>query len=216
MATSLQAGDILSGRVWCTNDEQASVNSYNFQVVSVTGGAVTDQDFSNALDLLTSGLYGPMLTTHSVYNGVQTYFLARTTGSLPAPVKTISSAGAGTASGNPVPPVTCAILKYSAFARGPRGRGRVYLPFVAVSFVSPDGTPTVAFDTLVNSFASAMLVPLTLTSGGSSATCVWSLVTRHPVPAPPTAVQLLQAESAAKFGQMHKRGSYGKPNVSPI
>jgi hypothetical protein len=215
MATALQNGDILACRVWNSLSDQAAVNTYNFSIFGVSGGAVTDQDLSNALDLLTSTFYTTYMSSAATYDGVQTYFVLRS-GALPAPVKTISSSGPGLTGPPTVPPNSALVLKYNTPVRGPGGRGRVYLPFAATAQVAPDGRSTVAMDVLVNSFASAMLVPFTLTSGGSSATAVWSLLTRHPSPAPPTTAQITQAESSQKFGQMHKRGSYGRPNASPI
>jgi len=215
MAISLQNGDILACRAWCSLQDQAAVNTYNWEIFGVTGGAVTDQDLCNANDVFLATFYKTYMSTDANYHGIQTYFVKRS-GTLPAPVKTIAGAGPGLTGPPTVPPNSAAILKYSAFLRGPGGRGRVYLPFAATANVSSAGLTSSAFDVLINSLCSLMLTPLTLTNGGSTATAVWSLVTRHPKPAPPTSQQIILAESASKFGQMHKRGSYGKSNSSPI
>ena len=215
MGVAVQNGDILSARVWMALGVQACVNTYNYAVFSVSGGGITDQDFTNSFDLLVATIYRSWMATAAEYRGVQTYFLKRA-GTLPAPVKTISSAGPGVSPNPTVPTVSRAVLSYSTFLRGPAGRGRVFLPFLSGLNVAVDGSTTPSFDTAVNSLASVLLSPLIVSSAGSTATFVWSLVTRHPKPAPPTANQILQAEGAQKFGQIHKGGSYGRPNISPI
>lgn len=215
MATALQNGDILSTRIWCSLSDQAAVNQYVWSVFGVTGGAVTDQDLSNAVDLILAAAYKSWMTPQATYDGVQTYFILRA-GPLPTPVKTIGSSGPGTSPAPVAPLVARAIFTYKTAVRGPGGRGRVYIPFLSSANVANDGRTTNSFDVGLNSVASVLLVPLTLTSGASSATVVWSLLKRHPRPAPPTTVQIVEAQSAGKFGQQHKGGSYGRPNSSPI
>lgn len=216
MATAIQVGDILAGRVWTSTAAQAAVNTYNFTCISLTGGAVTDQDFANALDAITVLLYAPLCPAEVTYDGVQVYFARRNPMNLPNPVKAILSAGACTGTGGILPTEIAAVLKYGSTTRGPGGRGRVFLPFIAGQFKSAFGVPTTAMGVLVNSFASALLSPLVVSSGGSTCTLVWSLVRKALLPTPPTDVQIVSAESAQKFGQIHRRGDYGKLNLSPI
>lgn len=217
MPIAIVAGDLVSARAWCTLANQASVNTFNHQCITVTGAGCTDQDYCNAVDAVAVNFYGPWMTTHSRYDGIQAYILHRATGGLkPAPVSTTASSGAGTALGDPMPPNTAAVLKYNTNLRGPGGRGRVYLPFAAVSWASVDGTTTNAADVLINSFASALLNPLVVTGTGGTATFVWELLKKHKGADPTATGQIINAFSAAKFGQMHKRGSYGRPNESPI
>ncbi len=216
MSVSIQTGDILSARAWLSANAQAAVNTYNFTCITLSGGGVTDQDFANSIDTIAANLYGPLVTPQVTYNGIQVYFLKRTPMVLPNPVKSVSSAGPGTAGGSILPLQTAGILKYNTNLRGPAGRGRVYLPFISSSFLTTLGEPTTAFDVLVNSFCSAMLPPLVVTNGASTATLVWSLVRKELLPAPPSSTEIVFAESAAKFGVMHKRGDYGRLNVSPI
>lgn len=215
MAVAMQVNDILAARIWTTLDDQSAVNTYNYECISVTGGGITDQDLSNSIDTLWATFYKGVMSIAGKYNGVQVYYVKRS-GSLPSPVKTTSSAGAGLSPNPTVPPNAAAIFKYQTFVRGPSGRGRVFLPFLATANMAPDGRPTSAFDTALAAQAALVLAPLTITSGGNSATLAWVLVHRQTPPTPPTATQITQAESAGKFGQMHKRGSYGRPNASPI
>lgn len=215
MATSVATGDILSARAWTTLNDQAAVNTFNYECITFSGGAVTDQDFCNAVDVFWSGFYKGVMSPASSFDGTQVYFLKRS-GPLPAPVKEIASAGPGTLGTAPVPPNAAAIMKYNATARGPGGRGRVYLPFFSTLLMGTDGRLTVAGDTAINNLAASLLPAFSVTSGGSSATFQWGLVRRFPRPTPPVINQIIQASSANAFGQMHKRGSYGRQNLSPL
>lgn len=215
MATALQNGDLLACRVWATLGNQAAVNTYNYQIFGVTGGACTDQDLCNAVNLLVVPFYKGLMTTDCDYNGVQCYFLRRT-GFLPGPVKTIVSAGPGLNSPPPLSPNAAIVLKYNTVIRGPGGRGRVFLPFSQAANLDGAGNTTTGFDVFANSFLSTMLPVIALTNGGSAASATWTLI-RHATGTPPTATgQIIFAESSGKVGQMHKRGAYGRLNSSPI
>jgi len=215
MGTAVQANDLLAIRSWNTLQDQAAVTTFNWQCISVTGGGITDQDFADAHNTTYGTLHKNSMPPSATHRGIQCYIIKRV-GALPPPVKSIGAAGDGTVGTNPVPKNTAAILKYSGFARGPRGRGRVFLPFISTDLVTINGLPDPALDILLNSFASFLLTPMVVTVGANSATFVFGVVSRNPPAGPMTFQQALTCESATKFGQMHKRGDYGRPNQSPI
>lgn len=217
MAVAMSVGDIMSVRAWLQLDEQGAVNTYNYNVISNTGGGATDQQLATAFDAAIGPFYQLLVPSTVEYRGVQVYFIKRTPGfTLPSPVKSIAAAGVGTATGNPIPRTAAPILKYKTPVRGPSGRGRLYLPFVADSFIANNGRPTNAFDVIVNSNASGLLSPLVVGGGGNTSTLVWSVIHKAVGTPPITRGQITEAESADKVGQMHKRGDYGRANASPI
>jgi len=214
MALTIAAGDILAVRAWTVLDEQAAVNTWNYLCTNVVGGGITDQDLATQWDTLNGSPFYQFLCPPDVeYRGVQVYFMKRT-GFLPAPSVSIAGAHVGVTGTTCLPRVAAGILKYNSFDRGPGGRGRIYLPFVSGDYAAANGRPTVAYDTLVNSFASGLLSPFVITSGGNSATFVWGILKKRTLPM--TLNAAIAAESADKFGNLHKRGDYGKANASPI
>jgi len=216
MGTAVAANDILSIRSWNVLGSQAAVNSFNWQCISVSGGGITDQDFSDAHNTTYATLHKNSMPDSAVHRGIQCYFLSRGGAFLPQPVKSIGAAGDGTIGTTAVPKNTCAILKYASAIRGPGGRGRVFLPFISADYVDATGLPAAGLAVLLNSFASFLLTPMVVTVGANSATFVFGIVARHPAPNLPTFLQAVTCEGAEKFGQMHKRGDYGRPNNSPI
>lgn len=212
MATVVQINDLLVARIWCVLGNQAAVNTFGFRCVNIAGTGGTDQKLAEVIDPTTASFYKTILADQAVYRGVQVYFLQRV-GALPPPVFTIGSTGNGTGGVNGMPLNTCPIMKYSTFARGPGGRGRIFLPFCAADTTGPTGEPTAGFNGAVNAFATVMLIPITFGVGGNNSTVRWSLIHRGPVL---SATDMLNASSSGKIGQMHKRGDYGRPNTSPI
>jgi len=180
----------------------------------VTGGGITDQDLATQWDTLNgSPFYQFLMPPDAEYRGVQVYFMKRS-GFLPSPSVSIAGAHVGVTGTTCLPRGSASILKYATVDRGPGGRGRIFLPFVSGDYAAANGRPTTAHDVLVNSFASGLLSPFVITSGGNSATFVWGLFKRRTNPK--TLSAAITAESADKFGQLHKRGDYGKANASPI
>lgn len=215
MAQAISVGDVLSNRVWTSCGEQAAVNSYNYTCVSLVGGAISDQDFCNAFDLVVDGFYKNWMPTGATYRGTQTYFMKKS-GLLPAPVKSIANAGGGVTGTDPVPRSSAAIFKYASFSRGPSGRGRLYLPFISTQFMTALGLPNATLNTAIDNLGTTLLPGITVVSGGNSCTLSWSLLHRQPAPTPPSTSLIVSAGSAGKMGVMHKRGDYGRANQVPI
>ncbi len=213
MATSIQVDDILAVRAWMSLDEQAAVNTYNYRCITLSGGAVTDVDFAAAVQTAYAAFYKSLSATPVTYHGIQVYFMKRS-GSLVNPISNIASAGPCTFSVLALPRVAAGIMKYNTTIRGPGGRGRVFLPFIAADYLDTNSKPSAAYDVLVNSWASNLLAPVVVTAGGSTATMVWGIRTGKG--AAMTCPQIVTALSADKFGNLHKRGDYGRANASPI
>lgn len=214
MPLQIQVNDIIVARAWCTAGGQAAVNTYGYECVSQAGAGATDVDFLAALTGTFSAFYKGLLPPNCSYDGLQGYFLKRA-GLLPPPVNDVTGAGAGVTGTTCIPRGMAGIMKYATNIRGPGGRGRVFLPFVSQNYQDTTALPTNAYQVFVNSFASFLLAPLIVGSGGNTVTMVWSLIHRK-APDPITGHQITTAESAQKWGQMHKRGEYGRLNAAPI
>ncbi len=214
MPIQILPGDIIVARAWCVAGGQAAVNTYGYECITSAGAGAQDTDFLAALVGTFSAFYKGLLPANCSYRGLQAYFLKRT-GIMPPPVNDTTGAGAGVTGTTCIPRGMAGVMKYATNTRGPGGRGRVFLPFVSIDYQDVTALPTNAYDVFVNSFASFLLAPLIAGSGGNTVTLVWSLIHRK-APDPITGHQLTTAESADKWGQMHKRGEYGRLNASPI
>ncbi len=217
MSLPITTGDILAARIWSQLDEQGAVNTLNYVCISNTGAGATDSDLAASIDTGVSTFYRGLYPATVEYRGVQVYCLQRL-GLLTAaaPVSSLAGAGVGTASGVPMPRNTCAILSYNAGLRGPAYRGRIFLPFLSTVWQSSNGRPTTAFAVFANSWLTTILATLVTGTSPNTSTLVWSLLKKNPAAVPTDRGRIVFAESANKFGQLHKRGDYGRANASPI
>lgn len=217
MGQPIGVGDILACRVWSVLDEQAAVNTYNYVCSAKVGAGGSDQDMATFLDTAMASFYPGLYPNTVEYRGVQVYFLKRL-GLLTsaAPVQSTTGAAVGTATGFPMPRSACSILKYNDGLRGPAHRGRLYLPFISADWQANNGRPNNAFDTYANSFASALLTPITVGTGGNTSTLVWSLIHKVKGAVPIVRGTITVSGVANKFGVLKRRGDYGRANASPI
>lgn len=208
---------MLAGKAWSVLDEQAAVNTYNYVCTAISGSGATDADLAAALDAGFAAFYRPLYPNTVEYRGAQVYFLKRL-GLLTAaaPVASLAAAGVGTATGPPMPRVSCSILSYNTGLRGPANRGRLYLPFTSTDWQANNGRPTNAFAVFANSYLTTVITPLVVGTPPNTATLVWSLLHKVNGAVPISRGPIINAQAADKFGQLHKRGDYGRANTSPI
>lgn len=211
MPTTLINGDILAVRAWCSFDDQAAVNTFNFRISNKTGTGIDDQDAANLFDLYMSAFYPPLIANGARYNGVQVYIINHV-GPKPAAVKSIANAADGSGGTNAIPRGASAILKYNTSQRGPAARGRLYIPFIATGAMDPHGEPTSAVNAYFQTFFDATATTFVLGTAPNQVDADWIIYHR--------AINdydfIVDGGPAAKFSFFHRRGDYGKPNASPI
>jgi len=212
MATIISSGDCFALRAWTVLGNQAAVNTWNFNASAVSGAIVTDQDVCTNFDAAIDTLYKNTMPPTATYRGVQFYFTKKT-GGLPNYVFSTANAGPGIVGTTPAPRQSAGILQYEGFLRGPKHRGRVFIPFPAVDQMDADGSPLASYVTFLDSFATLLLSPITVTSGAGSVSLNWIIPHKG---SPFTFDFVLTARGVKKFATMKKRGDYGRVNTSPI
>lgn len=201
---------IVQARVWVQNTEQASVNTFYYQIQTVTGGATT-ADFAFAFSDSIHAAYKGAMTSLNEYRGVQ----ARDITLSPLRVMDVDTTdrGVGTLSGADLPRQSTVVTNWLTTLAGPRYRGRTYWPFPPASGGHDDGLPTTTYLGLLSVIANAVATFTTFTVSGRSATCLFGVYSRIP------GIGFHQASSSetrSVFATMKKRGSNGRPNQSPI
>jgi hypothetical protein len=209
MASQLQVNDRCKVRVWCSDNEQASVNTYYYKVTAITGGGATDLDFASNFDNVVAPLYKALLTTGTIYNGVQ----VKRDNILPEPITQFSNlnAGPGTAGAPGLPRQAAGLISWQTALAGPAFRGRTYLPFPDATHNTNAGVPTMPYVGNAQALATALASFTTVVGAGTASVSfvIWSKkrLTLTPV---------TESFVADKWATVRKRGSYGRANVSPI
>lgn len=216
MSVALMVSDLCTVRIWCSNAEQASVNTLYYEVTAVGGSPATDQDFADELDTgFLSTALPPMINNLSVYNGVQVQ-IKRSTGLFVAADATAGTAP-GTGGAIALPRQTAGLTHWRTPFAGRQFRGRSYWPFPSAAADTGDGVPTGAYVTLVSTIQNAFLNFSSVSAGGRTATVQLVMVHRPPkagLTPPPTPINVVS--TGPKWATQRRRGSFGRANVSPI
>lgn len=215
MSRTVAVGNWLAVRIWCSSQEQASVNTLNYAVTAVGGASVTDQEIADYVQGVVVGAGGilPMLDNTATFDGIAVNFL----NVRPLPATALSTAsptsGTGGAIGNPRQ-ATGLTAWLTDFA-GPAFRGRTYWPFAPAADDFGGGVPSTTYLTAVASLAARLH---SFSPGTSPDIATLRLNIYHRAKAPnPAYMSLVVADTTrTKWATQKRRGSYGRPNVSPF
>lgn len=209
MPNVLNTSDICEARVWTTNQEQAAVNSFFFRIVGGGGVTDTDQALVTAIDSVIESAWKSAIGADSVYNGVQLYIVKPRP--MPAFVKEISSAGPGTNLGLTMGRQTTGLISWRTALAGSANRGRTYFPFPTTTEDQSGAVPTNAYLTILDGIMLALIGPILF---GSAATAILGVY--HRATNVTTDILASSSSPVKKWATQKRRGSYGRPNVSPI
>jgi hypothetical protein len=211
---TLAPGNILTLRAWTTAGNQAAVNTFHYLVDTVGGIGVDLGDCAIEFDALVGPAIKTNIPSTASYNGVQAYV-----NQLPQPIPQTGALNAGPGSNGAalLARQTCGLTTWETPFTGPAFRGRTYWSFPPTGADAGTGIPTGAYQTSIQALNSAILTKLFFGTGGNVANV--TLVLRHgknklgiiPPPTPLTSATVQPAWATQK-----RRGSYGRPNVSPV
>jgi hypothetical protein len=219
MAIALAPNDLVKVSAWVTNSEQAAVIRWWFKIQSVGSPAATDLGMAINIDAgLISNSFLVTMPSQCQYNGVQ----AQIYRGLP-PTQEIfiaagytGSAGPGTGGTVAQPRQVAGITRWGTPFAGRQFRGRTYWPFPATTSDTGDGIPTPLYVSQITAISNFLLAYANVTGAGT-ATCDLVLVHRMPksgIIPNPTVMSAATVEN--KWATQRRRGSFGRPNVSPI
>lgn len=224
MAQGLTVGDLLSLRVWCTTASgsgQASVNTFFYKVGAASSPPATDLDVATQLDGLIHAQYKGMLSSLAQYRGCQVQILAPVPPYLAtySPAEVNGNAGAGTVTGDPMPPQTCGIISFQTGKPRQANRGRMYMPFPGQSSDSGGGSPGAVYLSELGVIAGYFDSGVAIVQAGRTATLV--RVIKHgknkdgvyPIP---NTDPVTGASIGGGWATQRRRGDYGRQNKSPV
>ena len=206
-------------RVWCSDNEQASVQTFWYHVAAVGALPATDQDFADQFEPFIAVRFKGILHSLANYRGVQVQVFASLPNgrALNSVVFNNADAGGGTAGSGALPRQTCGLASFQTAFPGPSGRGRTYYPFPAIADDIGDGSPTAGYISRIGSLTADFAVGIAVVGGARTATLV--RIIRHRgtdrtpwVPGSPVAAQSV----SNKWATQRRRGSFGRANVSPV
>lgn len=218
--TNLTVGNLLLMRIWCSDAEQASVNNIWYSVAAVGAPAATDFDVATQMNALLAPLYKPILSELAAFRGVQVQIHTNTP-AYPAVNSVVfdnSLNGPGTGGPTALPRQTCGLGSFSTNFPGRQFRGRVYFPFPGVEADDGTGKPIAGYVAAIQTITDDLSTGVSIVESTRTATLVRALVHVkapksgiRPVPTPVTG-----GSASFKWATQRRRGSFGRPNLSPI
>lgn len=206
----MAVNDIVQIRFFCQDDEQGSVNVRHYKISAQTGLGATLLDIASHFSGVFGPLYKPLVNNNSSYRGTG----ARIIFPLPATGEVLdnTAAGVGTGGANALPRQTCGLLTLRTIFAGPKNRGRLYIPFPSTAFNDANGLPTAGYLVAADALGTALgqnqlcgvipdtstLIPV-LFNRVTHASQVYSSIISRP-----------------RWATQRRRGSFGRPNLSPI
>jgi hypothetical protein len=214
MAAPILAGDVVKLSVWCSDTEQASVNTYWYGCNSITGTGATDLVFAQEIETSLATLYKPILNNNATFDGViaQIYragqpFIGQ---------ESIAHAGAGTGGAISLPRQCSGLISWQTDKAGQKYRGRTYLPFFSASSDVGDGTINAGTVTNMVGLATFLQAGILAGTTPNQSNLFLILAHRFAKGVQPLGDPIIKGLVRPKWATMRKRGSYGRPNVSPI
>lgn len=214
MAVNTQPGDLLKFSVWCTDGNQASVNTFWYACNTIVGTGVSDLTAAQEFEVGVAPLYKPNLNNNAVFNGVQCQiwraghpFIAQVSNAL---------TGVGTGGAVSLPRQVTGLISWKTDKAGQKNRGRSYIPFYSTSSDVGDGTMNAGTQTNTLAIASFLTVLNTLGTGGNTSHLIFSLKHSAPKGVQPLADPIISGSVKPLWATQRKRGSFGRPNVSPV
>lgn len=214
MAVATAPGDLVKFSVWCTDGNQAAVNTYYFGVNTVAGGGVTDLVAAQEFEAIFAPGYKLCLNNNAVFNGVQCQIL-RNGGAFIAQ-NSNALTGAGTGGAISLPRQVSGLISWKTDKAGQKNRGRSYLPFFSTTSDVGDGSMNAGTQANVVAIANLLVALGTLGTGGVTSHFIFSLKHGAPKNVQPLADPIISGSVKPQWATQRKRGFFGRPNVSPV
>lgn len=210
MATTLGTGDIVRSTIVVSDFDQTALLNHHWAVTGEALGGATDQDFANTFDGLIAADVKALLYNLADYKGVLVQKIS------PAPitarVQATGNAGVGTAGTPGLPRQTAGLIDWRTALAGPSQRGRTFMCFPAAADSDGAGAPTNGYMTRLSALITDLLGFGIVTGAGGSIAVVLSILHVDDM----TTTPVTDGLGRQVWATQKRRGTLGKPNVSPI
>lgn len=199
-------GEVYDVTFHCHLEEQGAQNTLTFNILGTTG-APTNQGLGDAMSTAVGMLYAPLMSALASYDGLA-LTLFPFGGPRKIPYKTTVGATAGTVAGAVLPRQVCGIYTKLTPAVGRGNRGRVYLPFPALSFQEAlFDRPTAAYQGVQADYATFFTGTEIFTVGADTVTVGWLIRSK-------TGLKSINDFFIGQKWATHRsRGDFGAPNT---
>lgn len=222
MPAPLADGNIVKVVTCCYTDEQIGLNTTYWKISGVIGTGIDTAVFANGMDLLMAPLYKLAITAQAKWRGVGVQRFR------PIPVTLLDASvvneGVGTGGADAAPTQASMVISFYATLARRSHRGRIYIPFPALSQVDPDGSPKGGIVSAVTDISIAYNAQQTFDDGAGNSVnadcCIWQHRQPEDTGEPAVVAEEFNLVSRTKiqdrFGTQRRRSQYGAHNQLPF
>jgi len=204
--------DTVEVRICCYTPSQIALNVLHYLCLAVSSAPPDYSIVAAGFDTLFAGNYKNMLGGNAAYRGVTA---KRLTSIQSIQYPAVGGAGAAAGGATVMPTQAAGIITIRTRFGGSGYRGRVFLPFVAASYLTTAGAPAAPLIALMGAIAVSMGPSITIV-GGAGSSCILQQVIRKRGGIMTADPQVIGYTVQPKFGTQRRRGQYGQPNVLPF
>lgn len=201
---------VVEYRVFCSLNEQTSINVRHLRVDTVSGTGATPQQLADALSNGIGTVLKPLLSSGATFRGAG----VRVIWPLPVTVETLSNAGngLGAAGGTAQARQTCGLISLRTPLAGRANRGRFYVPFPGGNDNAIGAIPSTTYQTnlaVLMGYLVATVTAGTVPNTNNFVPIIWHRQAKF-------STDITSGTINNKWATQRRRGSYGRPNSSPI
>jgi hypothetical protein len=207
--TMANINDVYQIRIVGISGGQASINVLHYLVTAKAGTGATDGTIAAAVSTAIKVGYKSLMETTTTYRGVG----AKRIFPVPPGVETavVSDTGFGSGGTGQAPTQCCGLITWRTAVGSRHGRGRMYTPFCAVTDLQTNGYFSAAYIVKLNGIAGTLSTPIVcgVTNTNTLSLIIWDRKNQVAYP--------VTNWTAGNFvATQRRRGSFGRPNLSPF
>lgn len=206
---SLAFNDLVEIRLFSKQDQQTAINVLHYQVNAISAGTPTEQQVCDAFRTYIAGAMASVMNGNAQFRGVGLRKI------YPAPIGTeffSKDTTAGGVGADALPKQTCGLISWRCNGKGPKYRGRTYIPFPDETSSSAAGAPIAAYVTDAKALADKLLnTGALIYSGVNTITLALQVIRAPSVLLNPVVYHVVPY----KWATQRRRGDFGRPNALP-
>lgn len=206
-------GTVFQVRIVCYVTSQISYNVYAWRVIYMDPlyTEVPLYDIVSQMLPTLQTLYLPLMSENTTFKGCDYRMLTTANGSLKTYAIELPANGSSPAL--PMPTNVCGLLSRESNVMGPRGRGRVYLPFPSAVAVTPQGLPSGIYQSNIQALGDYAMVNQTIAVPGFGDIGVQPVLpSSNTTINPSNWGDVVDFKARSVWGEQKKRGSEGRLN----
>lgn len=208
--SGLVTGEMVRTTIECTVPTQQGLSVLYYQIIGTAGDPVTLDDWASGYSAVIAAAYKAWLADFARYQGVRAQVIAPF---LSAEVTYFAASGAGTAGTNMAPAQVSGLIRKSTGYGGRKGRGRMYVPFVATDSLQAAGHLTAPGLALLEDIVAVIPLVASIDNAAVTGTVTAQMVlTRTPFLVGNAVISL---EAATRLATQRRRGEFGRTNPTP-